>query len=586
MLVRRLLLFLPLLKTVLLQQHFTSKDNELVGCVRHTQYHYVVRDNYTLHHLNDFNSLTQRLLAANSISNLTAMVVGNTLRSATHNLCKLDDLPNRIRRQVLAAALAGIVGGLSLPAIVSAIINPTNSNSLSPEYRNFIEKTRSLTRRNSQLLFSLQRRMDKLEKKEEANELIVTILQALKTEEKKFLELSQGKWRYSTMLYGLLKAPMKHYSKLGMFNLSPGTHQLDEPLPLPERAFHLNVSTTSAESCENARIDITLYAPLPSQVCETVVYAGEDYIMTQIEGPKKECRVMPPLFKLIELPDGSMLAPYNSYITAGCEVGNFSFSFNEESSTFFAVPKTKGAIVSSCGGVRRSLIDGGRGVSPALGCSSWLSSGHLTPSVHDLYSSSAWILNMRGEYIDPAPLAGSDFLFLDQIYDTSTSGPSTTPTSSEPEKVDSLATGSWASLGRDTAIVSLTTLLVVTGLSLGAWIYKRSHGRSGRYRPHHHQKRRFSRSDIEVLPRLSAASVDGKLDQLATLQSKLSTITKPPLNSASCTAYSVELAPMPPLNNEPLSEAQSCSSFSFSSSDTVHVVPAASSEVDPLSTGL
>ena len=179
MLVRRLLLFLPLLKTVLLQQHFTSKDNELVGCVRHTQYHYVVRDNYTLHHLNDFNSLTQRLLAANSINNLTAMVVGNTLRSATHNLCKLDDLPNRIRRQVLAAALAGIVGGLSLPAIVSAIINPTNNNSLSPEYRNFIEKTRSLTRRNSQLLFSLQRRMDKLEKKEEANELIVTILQAL-----------------------------------------------------------------------------------------------------------------------------------------------------------------------------------------------------------------------------------------------------------------------------------------------------------------------------------------------------------------------------------------------------------------------
>ena len=85
----KLLLILLLLTRVLLQIKFTSRSNSHVGCVRHTKYHFIVKDNYTLHHLTAFNSLIQRLLKAHSITNLTATVVSNTLRASTHNLCKL-----------------------------------------------------------------------------------------------------------------------------------------------------------------------------------------------------------------------------------------------------------------------------------------------------------------------------------------------------------------------------------------------------------------------------------------------------------------------------------------------------------------
>ena len=97
----RLLLLLLLLTRVLLQIKYTSRNNSHVGCVRHTKYHFIVKDNYTLNHLTAFNSLTQRLLKAHSISNLTATVVRNSLHASTHNLCKLKDQPNRIKHQVL-----------------------------------------------------------------------------------------------------------------------------------------------------------------------------------------------------------------------------------------------------------------------------------------------------------------------------------------------------------------------------------------------------------------------------------------------------------------------------------------------------
>ena len=554
----RLLLILLLLTRVLLQIKFTSRNNSHVGCVRHTKYHFIDKDNYTLHHLTTFNSLTQQLLKAHSISNLTATVVRNTLQASTHNLCKLKDQPNRIKRQVLIAALGGIISGLSLPAIVAAIIHPSSS-SLPPEYLNFIEKTRSLTRRNSQLLYSLQRRLDKIEAKEEANALLLTVLEALKTEEKKFLELSQRNWRYSTMLYGLLKQPLKYYSKIGLVNLSPGTHRLDERLPLPEKAFHLNITTTSADDCKDARIDITLYAPLPSPLCETVVRANANFIMTKIEGTKNECRVLPPLFTLVELQDGSHLSPFNSFVVPQCEPHNFTFNFDELTSTLYAVPKTRGAIISSCGGIHRATIEGGRGISPAMGCSSWLSSGHLSPSVHDLYSGSAWILNERGDFIDAGPLSGSDFLFLEENYDTSTSQPASTTSSTTDDHLDHLAAAS--TLSRDTIIISVTAFLVLACLSLAFVTYKKFLGRRQCYNPHQARRQRFSIGDIEVRHK-SFTSVDSKLGKLADLNREFASITKPATKPKPTGAYNVELIPMPlPQNDATLEETESFSSF-------------------------
>ena len=560
----RLLLLLLLLTRVLLQIKYSSRNNSHVGCVRHTKYHFIVKDNYTLNHLTAFNSLTQRLLKAHSISNLTATVVRNSLHSSTHNLCKLKDLPNRIKRQVLIAALGGIISGLSLPAIVSAIIHPSSST-LPPEYLNFIEKTRSITRRNSQLLFSLQRRLDRVEAKEEANELLLTVLQALKTEEKKFLELSQRNWRYSTMLYGLLKQPLKYYSKIGLLSLDPGTHRLDERLPLPEKAFHLNVTTTSAENCKDARIDITLYAPLPSTLCETVVSADENFIMTKIKGPKNECRVLPPLYNLVELQDGSHLSPYNSFIVPNCEPNNFTFTFNAETSTLYAVPRTRGAIISSCGGIHRATIEGGRGISPALGCSSWLSSGHLSPSVHDLYSSSAWILNERGDFIDAGPLSSSNFLFLEENYDTSTSPPATPSTSTTINQLDHIAPANTHS--RDTILITVTALFVLACLSLAFVTYRKCLARRQWYNPQQARRQRFSISDIEVRHR-SIASVDSKLGKLADLNREFASISNPTTKPKPAGTYNVELIPMPTLRKDATLDETASFSSSNSTLDT------------------
>ena len=361
------------------------------------------------------------------------------------------------------------------------------------------------------------------------------------------------------MLYGLLKQPLKYYSKIGLLSLNPGTHRLDERLPLPEKAFHLNVTTTSAENCEDARIDITLYAPLPSTLCETVVSADANFIMTKIEGTKNECRVLPPLYKLVELQDGSHLSPYNSYIVPQCEPNNFTFTFDDQTSTLYAVPKTRGAIISSCGGIHRATIEGGRGISPALGCSSWLSSGHLSPSVHDLYSSSAWILNERGDFIDAGPLSSSNFLFLEENYDTSTSAPVTPLTPTTNDQLDHLAPANTRS--RDTIVIAVTALLVLACVSLAFAIYKKCIGRRQCYNPQQARRQRFSIGDIEVRHK-SIASVDSKLGKLADLNREFASISKPATKPKPTGQYNVELIPMPPLRKDAtLDETGSLSSF-------------------------
>ena len=75
----------------------------------------------------------------------------------------------------------------------------------------------------------------------------------------------------------------------------------------------------------------------------------ESYIVTKIDN-SDDCRVMAPLRGLLLLPDKkSYLANY--FIAQECNLDNFEFSYSDNLRTLFAVPKHKGGIVATCGGI-------------------------------------------------------------------------------------------------------------------------------------------------------------------------------------------------------------------------------------------
>ena len=74
-------------------------------------------------------------------------------------------------------------------------------------------------------------------------------------------------------------------------------------------------------------------------------------IVTKIDNTN-DCRVMAPLRGLLLLPDKkSYLALANYFIAQECNLDNFEFSYSDNLRTLFAVPKHKGGIVATCGGI-------------------------------------------------------------------------------------------------------------------------------------------------------------------------------------------------------------------------------------------
>ena len=538
----------------------------MISCARYTRYHYINTDKYNLQHLDKFKEMTMRLISDHDITALTAMVVEKSIQESTHNLCEVKGvLPNKVEKR--QAVIAGVVAGLALPALVSAIIHPTNSG-LSPETKKFIQKTRSLTKKNSDLIYTLESRLNRVEAKAEATELLLSVLQMLHLEESKFRELVENNGRHSTVLYQMLKPVMSHYVKLKILNLTSGVKQSGSVIPLPPNSYHLNVTTQRGETCKDAKVEINLWAPLPSAECEPISQALKTHIITEM--PNGDCRILPPLFTLLELNDSSNFSPFNYYIIPKCKLSNFTFNFDSSKNTLFAVPDLPGNIIASCGGLHRDELQEGVGVAPSLGCSSYMSSGHM-PGVKDLFSPGSYIVNEQNEFLDAGKIAATtgSFSFLNEVDlsndpKTTTTAPLEDTDDWNSDDVDIDADGN-GTVVRNSMIVSLTGIFLTSASVLIYKVYKRCYTAS--YNPNSGTAgdgRRWTKRDIRIVRRSSE-----DLAQLASINEKLEAMRKKEdaVRTKVGATWDVELCPMPSITHLATLSASTEETSSFSSDE-------------------
>ena len=506
-------------------------------CIRHIKYHFISKDDYDLGYLNKLFSITESLLEDGSISKTTADIMKRTLSFSSHTLSEPGQAEPRSKRQVLSTML-GLVSGLVLPHIFQALIYPSGTAGELNRFRSFAMTTRGMARRNEHRVFDLEQRLNRLQRKEDLNTIFDNAMQNLQLEEMKFTELISNGPKFSSSLYNMLKPAIMRYKQLKITDPA-GRHTLARAPLIPEAAIHVNVSTYANKDCDSAFVNISVYTPIPSSSCEEITAMYDSYIVTKIDGTG-DCRVLAPLRALTLLPDKkSYLAMSNYFVAPGCKLDLFDFSFSDNLKTLFAVPKRKGGIVATCGGdVHRDQIEAAVGVVPAVTCSSYISSGHLNPSVKDLFQPGTWLLNSQGQFLDASTVPVTDFSFLDLA--TTTMAPPTT-TSTVPNNQDNLDSFSpsyplWISSG--------VTLLLTTVLC-SAVLWRKGLGRklgfcnrSAKYTP----ERRLRLEDIEVVNRTEPmnASALGRLQKIGT---ELEEVSKP--------EYHVQLLSMKSLNANP-----------------------------------
>ena len=499
-------------------------------CVRHIKYHYVARDDYSLEYLNKLYKITDTLLDEGSISKTSADIMKRTLTFSSHTLCEPGKVETREKRQVVSGVI-GLISGLVLPYVFQALIYPSGSASEINRFRSFAMKTRGMARMNEHKVYNLEQRINRLQRKEDLNSIFDNTMQSLQLEEMKFSELMNNGPKFSTTLYNMLKPAILRYKKLNIVNPA-GRHSLNKDPLIPEAAIHVNVSTFANKNCDSAFVNISVYTPIPSSVCEDIHMMFESYIVTKIEN-SNDCRVMAPLRALVLLPDKkSYIAMANFFIAPGCDLNQFKFSFSDNLRTLFAVPKHKGGIVATCGGsIHREQIEAAVGVVPSATCSSYISSGHINPSVKDIFQPGTWLLNSQGEFLDAATVPAMDFSVMDTA--TTTSTPTTTSQTVSPD-YDNIepyvpSTLLWATTG------SVLLLFLLLGLSMVFFWRRGTCNKNAEYKP----GKRLKIEDIEVISRTKPDNERalGRLQQIGN-----------DLEAASRPEYSVQLLSMKSLN--------------------------------------
>ena len=515
-------------------------------CVRHIHYHFVSRDDYDLGYLDKLYNITESLLQEGSISKASADIMKRTLAFSSHTLCEPGQNKQREKRQV--AGLLGLVGGLVLPHVFQALIYPSGTASEINKFRSFAMKTRNMARRNEHRIYNLEQRLNLLQRREDLNSIFDNTMQSLQLEEMKFAELITNGPKFSTTLYNMLKPAIGRYKKLNIIDPA-GRHTLGKAPLIPEAAIHVNVSTYANNDCEAAFVNISVYTPIPSSKCEEIIMMYDSYIVTKIED-SNDCRVLAPLRALVLLPDKkSYLAISNFFIAPECNIDLFDFNFSDNLRTLFAVPKHKGGIVATCGGeVHRDVIEAAVGVVPAATCSSYISSGHINPSVRDIFQPGTWLLNSQGDFLDASTVPAMDFSFMDRATTPTTPTTTTTTESAEIDNLDysppSTVVLPWVSTGAG--------LMLLVGLGTVVMWKRGLCNKKAEYTP----GRRINIEDIEVVSRSRSQpedeSVLGRLHRIGT---ELEAANKPD--------YHVQLLSMKSLNADAGSTSKR-SSFSVS----------------------
>ena len=501
------------------------------GCVRSLDGHYIFQDSHTLEYLEIFTKQLEDLRAKKVVRNATINIAIDTIRSSTHALCKVGRQHRKKRQLALAAGLVGVIGGLGLPSILRSLFYPSQSTA---EMREFMKRTRGLAALNSKRIDHLQKQLEKLQQHDDAEELIADIFELLHQESKKFNLILNPRTRFSPFLEDLLKIPIEHFKlQLGPAwkrNLKPGQ------IPIPEKAYYVDLATETAEDCSDARVNLTVYSPLPTGECEEILQAGPDYILTETSGGR--CRALPPLYTLIELPDSSFFSPFNNFVIDDCKsltyLNNFTFHFDSASNAFYAAPTGKGELRTTCGNNitnkfhRRGELEPGVFVQPLPQCHSWLNSGDSPFIFHQGHR----FITSQGERI-AGPLAKSGpFMFLKDFTNelsTPTSEPTTANWLDALERLEALDTSNNTAeespMDRDKVIAIIcSSALALIGLSVAVWKGGRKLGMWERCSRAQSTPppttRRYSIGDIEVLPRRNSttwkwAVLNKELDGLA-----------------------------------------------------------------------
>ena len=133
-------------------------------------------------------------------------------------------------------------------------------------------------------------------------------------EEEKFREITDANISTSPTLTRMMKTVLKAYERAGIIKLTP----MSTSNELSKNLYHINITTTPSRTqlCADAKVEFTIYAPLPSMLCERIVNVHSDYILTSIRAGGKDsgdCRVLPPLYKLLTLPDNTTFSPCQFY---------------------------------------------------------------------------------------------------------------------------------------------------------------------------------------------------------------------------------------------------------------------------------
>ena len=366
------------------------------ACVRHLDSHFLLNLAKNFHHIDYFASLINKLREDKVINEFTYAILMQRLSESTHDNCQL---PVRHKRQVAAAAVA-FIGG--------ALISPLIGHMLHPDYATTddLMKYNSFLKDLSQHINNLEERVRYLERQSEVLELLMGIMLALEVEQDKFTEL-KSRNTFSTTVNRFLQPVREKYE---MFKILQKSRTLDiQAERLPHSTWKMSVKMLKNQNCSEASLQVAVYAAVPSKECLKVEESETDYVLLK---KGKKFLVLPPLTTMTLLPDGSLFATTNYFVTKDSNITGLNFDFEYKNGVFLAAPAKNGSAIGDCGEVHNVELKKENGVAVNVGCSAYLTANSKRPKISDLYGPriKAWSPNES----EIQHLKKDSFLYIDE----------------------------------------------------------------------------------------------------------------------------------------------------------------------------
>ena len=237
-----------------------------------------------------------------------------------------------------------------------AVANVFNlqKNDSSEKWHTYISRIGNITKKNTDLINDLEKRIQNIELKIREDEEVTAIIAASVLHNSLYRELIHKGSKFDVIMEKIFHHTIEHYKNLSLIEVKTKT-DIEEDFPLPKKVFKLSIEVSKSQSgnCNETHIRIIGVAALPSKQCFSIIEHSTEY--TKLAGPKGRCLWTSPLKESCNLNDGSKFAMSN-YIEGECDDTSFDWLFEETSMTLMARPRRRGLMVVACGGNMTSKI--------------------------------------------------------------------------------------------------------------------------------------------------------------------------------------------------------------------------------------